>query len=92
MLKIRQHRNLHIKDANFAQETSKLTKAQILNQAATSMLAQANAFKTNSISIITKLINLILNKKEPSFEGFFFGGKLLTYLKSSKTVCIDLLA
>ena len=33
----------HIQDANFASETSKLTKAQILNQAATSSLAQANA-------------------------------------------------
>ena len=32
-----------IEDADFAHETSKLTKAQILSQAATSMLAQANA-------------------------------------------------
>ena len=30
----------HIQDANFAAETSKLTKAQILNQAATSMLVR----------------------------------------------------
>ena len=30
-----------IVDANFAEETSNLTKNQILNQAATSMLAQA---------------------------------------------------
>ena len=32
-----------IQDADFAAETSKLTKGQILAQAATSMLAQANA-------------------------------------------------
>ena len=32
-----------IEDANFAEETAKLTKAQILAQAATSMLARSNA-------------------------------------------------
>ena len=32
-----------IEDADFAAETASLTKSQILNQAATSMLAQANA-------------------------------------------------
>ena len=32
-----------IQDADFALETSKLTKAQIMSKAATSMLAQANA-------------------------------------------------
>lgn len=42
----------HIKDANFAQETSKLTKAQILNQAATSMLAQANASKQTVLALL----------------------------------------
>ena len=42
----------HIKDANFAQETSKLTKAQILNQAATSMLAQANASKQTILALL----------------------------------------
>mgnify|MGYP001419832985 CR=1 FL=1 len=42
----------HIRDANFAQETSKLTKAQILNQAATSMLAQANASKQTVLALL----------------------------------------
>ena len=42
----------HIKDANFAQETSQLTKAQILNQAATSMLAQANASKQTVLALL----------------------------------------
>ncbi len=42
----------HIKDANFAQETSALTKAQILNQAATSMLAQANASKQTVLALL----------------------------------------
>ena len=42
----------HIQDANFASETSKLTKAQILNQAATSMLAQANASKQTVLALL----------------------------------------
>lgn len=42
----------HIQDANFAQETSALTKAQILNQAATSMLAQANASKQTVLALL----------------------------------------
>ena len=42
----------HIKDANFAQETSQLTKAQILNQAATSVLAQANASKQTVLALL----------------------------------------
>ena len=41
-----------IRDANFAEETSKLTKAQILNQAATSMLAQANASKQTVLALL----------------------------------------
>ena len=41
-----------IEDADFAGETSKLTKAQILNQAATSMLAQANASKQNLLVLL----------------------------------------
>ena len=42
----------HINDADFAAETSALTKAQILNQAATSMLAQANASKQNVLALL----------------------------------------
>jgi flagellin len=41
-----------IQDADFASETSRMTKAQILSQAATSMLAQANASKQNLLSLL----------------------------------------
>ena len=41
-----------ILDADFASETSKLTKAQILQQAATSMLAQANASKQGLLALL----------------------------------------
>ena len=41
-----------IQDADFAVETSNLTKAQILSQAATAMLAQANASKQSVLSLL----------------------------------------
>ena len=41
-----------IEDADFASETSKMTKSQILSQAATSMLAQANASKQNLLALL----------------------------------------
>ena len=41
-----------IEDADFATETSALTKAQILSQAATAMLAQANASKQSVLSLL----------------------------------------
>jgi flagellin len=41
-----------IEDADFAAETSALTKNQILSQAATSMLAQANASKQNLLALL----------------------------------------
>ena len=41
-----------IEDADFAGETSQLTKAQILSQAATSMLAQANASKNSLLALL----------------------------------------
>ena len=41
-----------IQDADFASETSKMTKSQILSQAATSMLAQANASKQNLLALL----------------------------------------
>ena len=44
--------NSRIQDADFAQETSNLTKSQILSQAATSMLAQANASKQNLLALL----------------------------------------
>ena len=39
-----------IMDADFAKETTNLTKSQILSQAATSMLAQANQSKQNILA------------------------------------------
>ena len=41
-----------IEDADFAAETSKMTKSQFLSQAATSMLAQANASKQNLLALL----------------------------------------
>jgi len=41
-----------IEDADFAAETSQMTKSQILSQAATSMLAQANASKQNLLALL----------------------------------------
>lgn len=41
-----------IMDADFAQETSQLTKNQILSQAATSMLAQANQSKQGILALL----------------------------------------
>ena len=41
-----------IEDADFALETTQLAKLQILNQAATAMLAQANASKQNVLSLL----------------------------------------
>jgi flagellin len=42
-----------VEDADFAAETAKLARAQILMQAATAMLAQANASKNNTLKLIT---------------------------------------
>ena len=41
-----------IMDADFAMETSKLAKTQILSQAATSMLAQANQSKQSLLALL----------------------------------------
>ena len=41
-----------IEDANFAQETSNLTKAQILQKASTAMLAQANRGKEGMLALL----------------------------------------
>ena len=41
-----------IQDADFAQETANLAKNQILQQAATAMIAQANASKSSILSLI----------------------------------------
>ena len=38
-----------VEDANYAEETAKLARAQILMQAATAMLAQANASKNTTL-------------------------------------------
>ena len=41
-----------VEDANFAEETARLTKAQILSKAATSMLAQANKAKETMLALL----------------------------------------
>ena len=41
-----------IMDADFAAETAALTRAQILQQAGTAMLAQANALPQNVLSLL----------------------------------------
>lgn len=41
-----------IMDADFAQETANLTRAQILQQAGTAMLAQANQLPNNVLSLL----------------------------------------
>tara|TARA_B100000927_G_scaffold133633_1_gene107681 strand:- start:837 stop:2441 length:1605 start_codon:yes stop_codon:yes gene_type:complete len=45
----------HILDTDFAVETTKLTRTQILQQAATSMLAQANASKQSVLALLQNL-------------------------------------
>ena len=42
-----------VEDANYAEETAKLARAQILMQAATAMLAQANASKQATLKLVT---------------------------------------
>ena len=41
-----------IRDADFAQETANMTRAQILQQAGTAMLAQANALPNTVLSLL----------------------------------------
>ncbi|MDP3187745.1 flagellin, partial [Limnobacter sp.] len=41
-----------IMDADFAKETAALTRAQILQQAGTAMLAQANQLPNNVLSLL----------------------------------------
>ena len=41
-----------IRDADFASETANLTRAQILNQAGTSVLATANASAQNVLALL----------------------------------------
>ena len=43
-----------IMDADFATETTSLSKQQILNQAATSMLAQANQSKQSILALLNR--------------------------------------
>ena len=45
----------HILDTDFAVETTKLTRTQILQQAATSMLAQSNASKQSVLALLQNL-------------------------------------
>jgi len=41
-----------VMDADFAEETANLTRTQILQQAGTAMLAQANALPQNALSLL----------------------------------------
>ena len=41
-----------IEDADFAQETGNLARNQILQQAATAMIAQANVSKSNVLTLL----------------------------------------
>ena len=41
-----------IEDADFSAESTNLAKAQILNQASTAMLAQANQSQSNVLSLL----------------------------------------
>ena len=68
-----------IQDADFAAETTNLTKSQIMSQAATSMLAQANASKQKLISSSSRInwrsnrgshFGMIFSKK--TTFGWFF--------------------
>ena len=43
-----------IQDADFAKETTNLAKNQILQQASTAMLAQANASKANVLGLLRR--------------------------------------
>lgn len=43
----------NVEDANYAEETAKLARAQILMQAATAMLSQANAAKQSTLKLVT---------------------------------------
>ena len=41
-----------IRDTDFAEETANLTRSQILSQAATTVLAQANASPQNALALL----------------------------------------
>ena len=45
-----------IEDADFAIESAKLAKAQILQQAGTAMLSQANAHQRLTLSLVKQLV------------------------------------
>jgi flagellin len=43
-----------IRDTDFAEETAQLTRSQILSQAATTVLAQANAAPQNALALLSR--------------------------------------
>ena len=49
---IEAHKAGRVQDADFAQETGNLAKNQILQQAATAMVAQANASKSTILALV----------------------------------------
>ena len=46
----------NIEDANFATESARLAKAQILQQAGTAMLSQAHAQSQTVLSLVKQLV------------------------------------
>ena len=61
IVKNTQEARSRIQDADIAAETTNLTKAQVLNQAAQAMLAQANR---TSQSILSLLKNKVIKKED----------------------------
>ena len=55
-----------IEDADFAAETTNLARTQILQQASTAMLAQANAAKQNVLRSTSRLIIARKVNKKPA--------------------------
>ena len=65
-----------VMDADFAQETTNLSKQQILNQAATSMLAQANQSKQSILALLNRSLSWVDSREgerglSPSFFTYW---------------------
>ena len=61
-----------VEDADFAAETTSLAKSQILQQASTAMLAQADASKQNVLSLLKVKRNAKAYRKARASELFSF--------------------
>ena len=69
-------------DSDFASETSNLSRQQILNQAATAMLAQANQSKQTVLSLCNKLLSRLFE-----VTLLFFEAKKINYISPKKNLC-----